>query len=57
MTAAPRADDLPALAERIVRFGRSCGADEVEVSVGEGTEFSVDDRLGEEENVVEAGTI
>jgi len=56
MTSATRADDLPALAERMVRFGRSCGADEVEVSVGEGTEFSVDIRLGEIENLVEAGS-
>lgn len=45
-----------ALAERLVRFGRSCGADEVEVGIGEGREFSVDVRLGRIENLVEAGS-
>lgn len=49
-------DDLLALAERLVRFGRFCGADEIEVGVGDGTEFSVDVRLGEIENLVEAGS-
>ena len=49
-------DDLLALAERLVRFGRVCGADEIEVGVGDGTEFSVDVRLGEIENLVEAGS-
>lgn len=49
-------DELLALAERLVRFGRACGADEMEVGVGDGTEFSVDVRLGEIENLVEAGS-
>ncbi|MCX6560121.1 MAG: TldD/PmbA family protein [Candidatus Aminicenantes bacterium] len=48
-------DDL-ALAERLVRFGRSCGADEIEVGIGEGEEFSVDVRMGQIENLVEAGS-
>ncbi|MBM3310090.1 MAG: TldD/PmbA family protein [Candidatus Aminicenantes bacterium] len=54
---APRAsDELLALAEDLVRFARRAGADEVEVGIGEGTEFSVDVRLGEIENLVQAGS-
>ena len=56
MKPAPRTDDLLALAERMVAYGRANGADEIEVSVGDGTEFSVDVRLGEIENLVEAGS-
>ncbi|MDD8027287.1 MAG: TldD/PmbA family protein [Acidobacteriota bacterium] len=48
-------DDL-ALAERLVRFGRSCGADEIEVGIGDGEEFSVDVRMGQIENLIEAGS-
>jgi PmbA protein len=40
----------------MVLIGRACGADEIEVGVGDGTEFSVDVRLGEIENLVEAGS-
>jgi len=47
---------LRGLAERLVRFARSCGADEAEVGIGDGTEFSVDVRLGEIENLVQAGS-
>jgi PmbA protein len=46
-------DDL-GLAERLVRFGRDCGADEIEVGIGEGDEFNVDVRMGEIENLIEA---
>lgn len=49
-------DELLGLAERLVRYGRICGADEIEVGIGDGTEFSVDVRLGEIENLVEAGS-
>jgi PmbA protein len=48
-------DDL-ALAERLVKFGLSCGADEMEAGIGEGDEFSVDVRQGQIENLVEAGS-
>jgi PmbA protein len=53
-TAGPRS--LLGLAESIVSFGRKCGADEVEATVSEGREFSVDVRLGSIENLVEAGS-
>lgn len=48
--------ELEALAESLVSHGRACGAEEVEVAVIDGTEFSVDVRLGEIENLVEAGS-
>lgn len=50
------AADLKILAEEFVRFGRTCGADEVEVGIGDDVEFGVDVRLGEIENLVEAAT-
>jgi PmbA protein len=46
---------LTALAENLVAFGRSRGADQIEVTVVEGTEFSVDVRLGQIESLLEAG--
>jgi len=49
-------DDLVWLAERLVKFGKSCGADEIEVGIGDGYEFSVNVRLGEIEDLVEAGS-
>jgi len=49
-------DDLKSLAEKFVRFGLACGADEVEIGVGDDVEFGVDVRLGQIENLVEAGT-
>lgn len=52
----PAQDKLLAAAEKLVRFGKSCGADEIEVGIGDGNEFSVDVRLGEIENLVEAGS-
>ena len=48
--------ELRRLAERLIKLGKSCGADEVEVHVGCGTEFHVDVRLGAVENLVEAGS-
>ncbi len=45
-----------ALAENLVAFGQKNGADEIEISVYEGSEFSVDIRLGKVENLVEAGS-
>ncbi|UCE43293.1 MAG: TldD/PmbA family protein [Candidatus Aminicenantes bacterium] len=45
-----------ALAESLVSFGRSQGTDEIEVSILDGLEFSVDVRLGKIESLVEAGS-
>lgn len=45
-----------ALAESLVNFGRSQGSDEMEVSIMDGVEFSVDVRLGKIESLVEAGS-
>ena len=42
------------MAENLVSFGRKNGADEVEVTIVDGSEFSVDIRQGEIENLVEA---
>jgi PmbA protein len=50
-----RDDSLLRLAERFVDFGKTCGADEVEISLIDGREFSVDVRLGQVENLLEAG--
>lgn len=47
---------LKELAESLVAFGRVNGADEVEISILDGYEFSVDVRLGKIENLVEAGS-
>ncbi len=47
---------LQILAENLVAFAQKNGADEIEVSVHEGSEFSVDIRLGKVENLVEAGS-
>ena len=56
MTAKTGPADLLTLAERLVRFGKASGADEIEVGIGDGTEFAVDVRLGEIENLIEAGS-
>ena len=47
---------LKALAEDLVDYGKRQGADEIEVSVADGTEFSVDVRMGSIESLVEAGS-
>ncbi|MQY60452.1 hypothetical protein GH153_01240 [bacterium] len=47
---------LKELAESLVTFGKVNGADEVEISILDGYEFSVDVRLGKIENLVEAGS-
>ncbi len=44
------------LAESLVIFGRNSGADEIEISIQDIQEFSVDIRLGNIENLVEAGS-
>ncbi len=49
-------ETLMRLAEDMVAYGRKKGADEVEVSIGEGSEFSVDVRQGDIEKLVEAGS-
>jgi len=46
--------ELKELAERLVTFAKTEGADEVEITVVDGYEFSVDVRLGEIESLVEA---
>ena len=56
MSAAPSNDELLGLAERLVKFGRTCGADEIEVGIGDGEEFSLDVRMGEIENLIQAGS-
>jgi PmbA protein len=48
---------LLGLAERFVEIGKASGADEVEITLVDGREFSVDVRLGEVENLVEAGSL
>jgi PmbA protein len=48
--------DLKSMAEAFVRFGADCGADEIEVVVGDDVEFGVEVRLGEVESLVEAST-
>ena len=56
MNGREKSQELTALAESLVDFGRSQGADEIEVSIVDGLEFSVDVRLGNIENLVEAGS-
>ena len=51
-----QSEDYRELAEWLIGFTRSNGADEVEVTILEGTEFSLDVRLGKIENLVEAGS-
>jgi len=48
--------DLTGLAESLVTFAKRNGADEVEIAIADGYEFSVDVRLGNIENLIEAGT-
>jgi PmbA protein len=48
--------ELLDLAESLVAFGRKSGADEIEVAIGDGREFSVDVRRGAIENLLEAGS-
>jgi PmbA protein len=54
MIRTPRPQDLTGLAEDLVNYGRSRGADEIEVSISDGREFQVDVRRGRIENLVEA---
>lgn len=49
-------EELSHLAMRIIDFARRQGADEVEVTIGDGREFNVDVRLGKIENLLEART-
>jgi PmbA protein len=48
--------DLLRLAESLILFAKANGADEVEVGIGDGREFNVDVRLGQIENLIEAGS-
>lgn len=56
MTAEKSQLKLTELAEDLVSLGRRKGADEIEVSILDGYEFSVDVRWGKIENLVEAGS-
>jgi PmbA protein len=47
---------LHQLAEHLVRFGKKQGADEIEITILEGTEYTVDVRMGTIENLTEAGS-
>jgi PmbA protein len=47
---------LKELAESLVDFGKVNGADEMEISILDGYEFSVDVRFGKIENLIEAGS-
>lgn len=49
-------DNLMLLAEDLVSFGRKKGADQIEVTINEGSEFSVDVREQEIERLVQAGS-
>lgn len=51
-----RAEDLLGLAESLVRFARRAGADQAEVAIGQGVEFTVQVRKGQIEHLVEAGS-
>jgi PmbA protein len=51
-----RSDPLRVLAESLVAYARKSGADEAEVSVVDGYEFSVDVRKGRIETLIEAGS-
>jgi PmbA protein len=51
-----RRKELEQLAEKLVAFGRKNGADEVEVTIGDDREFSLDVRLGQIENLLEASS-
>ena len=48
--------ELLGLAESLVAYGKQKGADQVEVLIGDGSEFSVDVREGNVEKLVEAGS-
>jgi PmbA protein len=48
--------DLGGLAQNLVAFAKKSGAEEAEITIGDGYEFSVDVRLGKIENLVEAGS-
>jgi PmbA protein len=49
-------ENLKALAEELVIYGRKNGADEIEVSIIQGYEFNVDVRMKEIESLTEAGS-
>jgi len=51
-----KTDNLLKTAEELVSFGRKKGATQIEVSIGQGSEFSLDVREGEVERLVEAGS-
>ncbi len=48
-------DDLKKLAENLLKYGRQKGADQMQVSINNGNEFSVDILNGKIEKLSEAG--
>ena len=46
---------LMSLSEELLAYGKSKGATQMEISISDGSEFSVDVREGEIERLVEAG--
>lgn len=56
MTDKKQTIELMNLAESLITFGKVHGADQMEVSISKGSEFNVDIRLGEIENLMEAGS-
>jgi PmbA protein len=52
----PGSKKIRELAESLVAFAKAKGADEAEISISEGYEFDVDVRMGEIENLIEAGS-
>jgi PmbA protein len=56
MTRGLAREEITALAQFLVEFGRASGADEVEVGLADSVEFDVDVRRGKVENLVEAGS-
>lgn len=56
MNADSKKDDLLILAESLVAYARDKGADEMEVTIQEGTEFNVDVRMGRIETLLESGS-
>ena len=56
MTDRKEAEHLQLLAESLVAYGRTNGADEIEVSILDGSEYNLDIRFGKIENLVEAGS-
>lgn len=49
-------ENLILTAEKLIKYGKKAGADQMQVSIGNGNEFSVEVRDGNIEKIVEAGS-